>query len=67
MRGVRYWEIILKRLSYLGLNVSSAIHGMSAIWDVRYWDVSLHYQIIIRSVHKNNNFISTTQANLSLF
>ena len=32
----------LKRLSHLGLNVLSAIHGMSAIWDVRYWEVSLY-------------------------
>ena len=30
----------LKRLSYLGLKVLSAVHGMSAIWDVRYWEVS---------------------------
>ena len=35
-RGVRYWEIIQKRLSHLGLNVLSAIHGMSAIRDVCY-------------------------------
>ena len=28
--------------SHLGLNVLSAIHGMSAIWDVRYWEVSLY-------------------------
>ena len=41
LRGVRYWEVILKRLSHLGLNGLSAIHGMSAIWDVHYWEVSL--------------------------
>ena len=28
-------EVISKRLSHLGLNV------LSAIWDVRYWEVSL--------------------------
>ena len=32
----------LKKLSHLGLNVLPAIHGMSAIWDVRYWEVSLY-------------------------
>ena len=42
MRGVRYWELILKRLSHLGLNVFSAIHGMPAIWNVHYWEVSLY-------------------------
>ena len=26
----------------LGLNVLSAIHGMSTIWDVSYWEVSLY-------------------------
>ena len=33
----------LKRLYYLGINVLSAIHGMSAIWDVCYWEVSLYF------------------------
>ena len=49
MRGVRYWKVIYKRLSHLELNVFSAIHGMSAIWDIRYWKVSLcyhYYQVI---------------------
>ena len=32
----------------MGLNVLSAIHGMSAIWDVRYWKVSL-YKAFLRS------------------
>ena len=27
----------------LGVNILSAIQGMSAIWDVRYWKVSLYY------------------------
>ena len=31
----------LKKIVILGLNVLSAIHGMSAIWDVRYCKVSL--------------------------
>ena len=31
LRVVRYWKVILKRLSHLGLNVLSAIHGMSTI------------------------------------
>ena len=35
-RGVRYWEVIYKRLSNLGLKILSAIQGMSAIWDFRY-------------------------------
>ena len=29
-------------MSHLGLPVLSTIHGMSAIWDVRYWEVSLY-------------------------
>ena len=33
----------LKRLSHLGQTVLSAFQGMSAIWDVRYWEVSLYY------------------------
>ena len=41
LRGVRYWEVVLQRLSYFGLNIVSAIQGMSAIWDVGYWEVSL--------------------------
>ena len=32
----------LQRLSRLGLNILSAIQGMPAIWDVRYWEVSLY-------------------------
>ena len=28
----------LKRLLHLGINLLSAIHGMSAFWDVRYWE-----------------------------
>ena len=51
MRGVRHWDLILKRLSHLRLSVLSAIHGMSAIWNVRYWEVSLY---------NNNNIISKT-------
>ena len=43
MRVVRYWDVILKRLSNLGRNILSAIHDMSAIWDVRYWEVSLYF------------------------
>ena len=48
----------------MGLNVLSAIHGMSAIWDVRYWEVSLYLQNLYiqkqssRGVFKNfANFI----------
>ena len=33
----------LKRLYYLGINVLSAIHGMSAVWDACYWEVSLYF------------------------
>ena len=40
------WELLgltfLWRLSQLELNILSAIEGMSAIWDVRYWEVSLY-------------------------
>ena len=36
LRGARYWEIILKGLSQLKLNILSAIHGLSAIWDAHY-------------------------------
>ena len=28
-------------MSHLELNILSAIQGMPAIWDVRYWEVSL--------------------------
>ena len=42
LRGVRYWEVIWQRLSHLGLNNLPGIQGMSTIWDVRYWEVSLH-------------------------
>ena len=42
LRVGRYWEVILKRLLHLGLKGLSAIHGMSAIWDVRYWKVSMY-------------------------
>ena len=49
LRGVRDWEVILKRLSYLGLNVFSAIQVMSTFWDVRYWEVSLYAKINFRS------------------
>ena len=34
----------LKKIVILGLNVLSAIHGMSAIWDVRYCKVSLQFK-----------------------
>ena len=47
LRGVRYWEAILKRLSHLGLNALSAIQGMSAIWNVRYWEVSLYTSVFL--------------------
>ena len=30
-------------MSYLGLNILSAIQGMSPVWDVRYWEVSLYF------------------------
>ena len=30
-------------MSHLGLNTLSAIQVMSAIWDVRYWEVSLYF------------------------
>ena len=42
IRGIHYWEVILKILSHLWLNVLSAIHGLFDIWNVRYWDVSLY-------------------------
>ena len=47
LRGVCYWEVISKRLSYLGLNILSAIQGMSDIRDVRYWDVSPYYFLLV--------------------
>ena len=36
LRGARYWEVIQKRLSHLGLNVLPAIEGMSAIGRFHY-------------------------------
>ena len=45
LRGVRYWEVILKRSSHLGLNVLSAIQCMYAVWDVRYWGFSPYLEI----------------------
>ena len=33
----------LKRYPHLGLNILSPIQGMSAIWNVRCWEVSLYY------------------------
>ena len=30
-------------MSHLGLNILSAIYDMSAIWDVRYWEISLYF------------------------
>ena len=50
MRGVCYWEVILKRLSHLWLNVLSTIHGMSAVWDVRYWEASLYKQPLYKQL-----------------
>ena len=29
-------------MSHWGLNILSAIQGVPAIWDVRYWEVSLY-------------------------
>ena len=43
----RCYLLILKRLSHLGLNILSAFHGMSAIWDVPYWEISLYKQITV--------------------
>ena len=42
LRVLKNWSAI-KRCPLLGgrLNILSAIHGISAIWDVRYWEVSL--------------------------
>ena len=36
LRGVCYWQVVQQRFSHLGLNISSVIQGMSAIWDVHY-------------------------------
>ena len=33
-------------MSHLGLNILSTIHGISTIWGVRYWEVSLYFEII---------------------
>ena len=41
LRGASYLEVILKRLSHLGLIDLSPIHDMHAIWDVGYWEVAL--------------------------
>ena len=38
----------LTKLSHLGQNILSAIQGMSAIWDIRYWEVSLYYLVSIK-------------------
>ena len=43
LRDVRYWEVILKRLSHLGLKVLFAIQGMCVIWDVHYQKVSPYF------------------------
>ena len=32
LRGACSWEVVKQRLSHFGLNILSAIHGMSAIW-----------------------------------
>ena len=32
-------------MSHLELNILSAIQGMSAVWDVRYWEVSLYFHL----------------------
>ena len=45
LRDVCYWEVILKRLPHFELYVLSAIPGMSAVWDIRYWEVSLYINI----------------------
>ena len=37
----------------MGLNVLSFIHGMSSIWDVRYWEVLLYFS---RSDYKEQVF-----------
>ena len=50
LRGVRYSELIWQRLSHLGLNILFAIQDMSAIWDVRYWKVSLYNMFIYKNV-----------------
>ena len=42
LRAVHYWVAVQQRLSHLGLNILSAIQGMSAIWDIRYWEASLY-------------------------
>ena len=38
----------LTKMSHLRQNILSAIQGMSAIWDVRYWQVSLYYLVLIK-------------------
>ena len=47
LRGVRYWEVNLKRLSHLELTV------LSAIWNVRYWEASLYlficYVVLVKT------------------
>ena len=65
LRGVRYWEVILKRLSHLALNVLSASHGMSAIWDVHYWDVSFYFFELIYTL-SNILFIADFYNNLNI-
>ena len=37
----------LKKISHLRLNTLSTIQGMSAIWDVRYWEVSVYISVFL--------------------
>ena len=36
-------------MSHLGLNILSTIHGMSAIRDIRYYEVSLYFMFFLNS------------------
>ena len=40
----------------MGLNVLSAFHGMSTIWDVRYREVSLYIENICHQLPNLSNF-----------
>ena len=41
LRGVRYWGGSLTKIAAFRNNILPTIQGMPAIWDVRYWEVSL--------------------------
>ena len=46
LKGPRHWKVVKQRLSHLG-------QGMSVIWDVRYWQISL-YKVKLLTKNRRN-------------